>query len=83
MADIVKNENPDLASQIDNIKGMNPEEIGQLTVSVVDTTRVLNEANAEIEVLSGSLKKLSETKEEYDRKVVRVRKQLTELAVQL
>lgn len=81
--DIVKSEGSELANHIDSLKGMNPEEVSQLTVNVVETTRVLNETNAEIDILSGSLVKLSKTKDEYDRKVKIIRGQLTDLAVKL
>ncbi len=81
--DIVKSEGNELANHIESLKGMNPEEVSQLTVNVVETTRVLNETNAEIDILSGSLVKLSKTKDEYDRKVKIIRGQLTDLAVKL
>jgi len=73
----------ELAKSVNEIKGMNPKQVSDMNVEVVEATRILNETNAEIDVLSGSLKRLSDVKDEYDRKVKIVRGQLTDLAVKL
>lgn len=73
----------EIAKQVSEIKTMNPKDVTELTVDVVEATKVLHETNAEIDVLSGSLQKLNDVKDEYDRKVRIVRKQLTDLAVKL
>ena len=73
----------ELAKQVQEIKGMNPQEVSELTVDVVEATKTINETNAEIDVLSGSLSRLSDAKDEYDRKVKIIRGQLTDLAVKL
>ena len=73
----------EIAKQVDQIRGMNPQEVSELTVEVVKATKTINETNAEIDILSGSLVKLSDAKDEYDRKVKIIRGQLTDLAVKL
>lgn len=83
MGNIVRSEYNELANQISGIKDMRPEDVNELTVSVVDTTRMLSETNDEIDFLSGALTKLSETKDEYNRKAKRVKRQLTDLATKL
>ena len=73
----------EVAKQVNEIKTMKAEDVSQLTVSVVEATKSINEVNAEIDVLSAGLVKLDKAKDEYDRKVRIIRGQLTDLAVKL
>ena len=83
MADIVKSGCNEIVDQVGEIKGMHPDEISELTVSVVETTRNLSAASDELDFLSGALDQLNEVNESYQRKAKKIKRKITDFATRL
>lgn len=69
-------ENSITPADVNSIKTATPEEIMQVSETVIEATKVVNEAADELAHLSNCLADFSVTHEKYQKNVTRVRNQM-------
>ena len=79
----MENEQAITPQQITNLNKVPPEEIAKLSEDVMDATRVMSNANEELDHLSNCLADLAQTHDEYCKKTKHVKNQMRYLGSHL